>query len=137
MLSVLRFMEGDLFFLIENRNMKPFLIFKLHPNEDKELTCLFCGRKNCDCYYEMFCTGDHRLCGVHSSCIDSGTRFDRSQESESDFQSFARQMQTEDWSEDYSRAEPVNLMQEIRKRDSNAIFEHAMKISVEIKQGIK
>lgn len=53
---------------------RPTLIkFYLEPNEDEEITCLFCGLFKCEQCFVASGGGQSRIIGVHNSCADKHT----------------------------------------------------------------
>lgn len=50
--------------------MAVFIRFDLEPNDDDEITCLFCGLRKCDKLFETKGGGRRTLHGVHDRCAD-------------------------------------------------------------------
>jgi hypothetical protein len=51
--------------------MKPTLLkFYLEHNEDEELTCFFCKTNSCEQSFTVGGSGEIRILGVHSKCVD-------------------------------------------------------------------
>lgn len=51
--------------------MKPTLLkFYLDNNGDEELTCFFCKANSCEQSFTVGGSGEIRILGVHSKCVD-------------------------------------------------------------------